>query len=970
MDSGTDDSSQPPVPQPPQPQATQIHGDLIEGNQVNINTGGGAYIEKLVVNAVPQAPTWAEVSNSSRQQTDRFFNSQRSFLPDLYVPRGAVEAALAAFLAGPKAACILLGPAGSGKTTLLSHWAQALLGDGHAVFIYDCGGSLGLEVEQEAAKDLLLDPDLEIFRALRTIAQEAATAGRQFVLIFDALNEFRGSGQEGADALLKRLDSLASRLPDSNVRLVFSCNTTTWDYLDRNDATQLAWGRYYPASQQMLKLDLFTPDELAAAYTRYQAHFHLHSPLAEVPPALREQLRSPLVLDLLAEAYQDRDEPITHEALALGVFQRYFDERVKSLADQRFVDELAAEMLRQKRSSLRLNDLLANPRLEGDILNPGLDSSYRALLDKGILTTTTSGLGRSETVKFTYAQVGAYALARSLAGSLEPDADVAALITGTLLADARSFPLGWGTARTLVTLYALDDPEHKTVAALAQSANAELRELVVQALVQLYADVPQAAVSLIGELLQKDSAEARRTALNAAYRIGPAARPIFLAAIAKGPPELRPVLRDALYLIGADDPEFMFCVLDDLASAMSLTSPVDFVNSLSFILDLSITFYINHCDLDITTQRTSDLFYQLLKVRLHADVLDLPVLGSALQPLLVQVVARGYSSRLVDMLAELVPADQQFNLAPEDQARFKRLVPFVDPQTDLGPLADDLAAFLQSGVLLFNLLAAVVLVAHAYHDFAETEPLLRRLFDGLAPGGQLMELVAFSLLLPASPTGWVGLLEDFTRRLFEQQPDLVYGHTPSLLAKLDLLLMPLGLAYAKRGQGMPLVVDLLRAGLAQTDRRQVERCLAALGPVGFYHPQAVLAALRDAGLKLDDAALQSAIVRCLATVRLLHGDEVDLFLSQAGAEESLQQQVSTAADVELVRRFIYGLGIYNTTVHQALNYPRMRRQLLIGSLTALSDARNAQDFIARYSPVPIHMLREAGYRLSEWTLPE
>src|SRR5205823_5053428 len=111
--------------------------------------------------------------------------------------------------------------------------------------------------------------------------------------------------------------------------------------------------------------------------------------------------------------------------------------------------------------------------------------------------------------------------------------------------------------------YAQDDPEHKTITALAQSSNVELRELVVQALVQLYADVPQAAVALIGELLQKDSVEARRTALNAAYRIGASARPIFLGAIAKSSPELRPIIRDALYLIGTDDPEFMFCVLDD-----------------------------------------------------------------------------------------------------------------------------------------------------------------------------------------------------------------------------------------------------------------------------------------------------------------------------------------------------------------------------------------------------------------------
>jgi hypothetical protein len=48
----------------------------------------------------------------------------------------------------------------------------------------------------------------------------------------------------------------------------------------------------------------------------------------------------------------------------------------------------------------------------------------------------------------------------------------------------------------------------------------------------------------------------------------------------------------------------------------------------------------------------------------------------------------------------------------------------------------------------------------------------------------------------------------------------------------------------------------------------------------------------------------------------------------------------------------------------------MRRHILMGGLNALADAQSPQDFIATYTPVPIRMVREAGYRLSEWTLPE
>jgi hypothetical protein len=150
----------------------------------------------------------------------------------------------------------------------------------------------------------------------------------------------------------------------------------------------------------------------------------------------------------------------------------------------------------------------------------------------------------------------------------------------------------------------------------------------------------------------------------------------------------------------------------------------------------------------------------------------------------------------------------------------------------------------------------------------------------------------------------------------------------------------------------------------------VNRCLAGLGPVGFYYPEAVFHTLRAAIPDFEDPDLQTALIRPLATIRTLHLDAVDTFLRQIGADDAFQRRVSAEADVELVRRYIYMLGIYNNAVHQALFYPKMRRQILMGGLNALADARRPRDFIANYTPVPIRMTREAGYRLRGWTLPE
>jgi hypothetical protein len=106
----------------------------------------------------------------------------------------------------------------------------------------------------------------------------------------------------------------------------------------------------------------------------------------------------------------------------------------------------------------------------------------------------------------------------------------------------------------------------------------------------------------------------------------------------------------------------------------------------------------------------------------------------------------------------------------------------------------------------------------------------------------------------------------------------------------------------------------------------------------------------------------------LATMRTLYLEDVDNFLNQIGAGDVFQHRVSSATDVELIKRYLYPLGIYNNAVHQAINYPYMRRELLIGGLTALADSRVQQDFIGKYSVVPMRMIREANFRLSQWTL--
>jgi hypothetical protein len=104
-------------------------------------------------------------------------------------------------------------------------------------------------------------------------------------------------------------------------------------------------------------------------------------------------------------------------------------------------------------------------------------------------------------------------------------------------------------------------------------------------------------------------------------------------------------------------------------------------------------------------------------------------------------------------------------------------------------------------------------------------------------------------------------------------------------------------------------------------------------------------------------------------MRTLHLDETDIFMQQNNLPDDLQRRVVAAADSELVRRYIYWLGLYNHVVQSSVVYPRIRRNLAMNALHMLAEVDKPAEFIAQYTATVYRMLREAGFNLREWTLP-
>src|SRR5205085_2784752 len=128
---------------------------------------------------------------------------------------------------------------------------------------------------------------------------------------------------------------------------------------------------------------------------------------------------------------------------------------------------------------------------------------------------------------------------------------------------------------------------------------------------------------------------------------------------------------------------------------------------------------------------------------------------------------------------------------------------------------------------------------------------------------------------------------------------IFYKEEASALNWCDFALLPLGLVYDKRNSSILSIERRLQRTLKRSNQRLLERCIVGLGTAGFYFPQAVFRTLRTAILQWSGAGLDNALVESLSLIRALHFDDVDIFLSQIGATETLRYRISARTDVEL-----------------------------------------------------------------------
>jgi hypothetical protein len=502
---------------------------------------------------------------------------------------------------------------------------------------------------------------------------------------------------------------------------------------------------------------------------------------------------------------------------------------------------------------------------------------------------------------------------------------------------------------------------------LADTAGAEeaaVRATAVDGLLEYAERHPTRAHRLMCRMVVSPSFDVRRAALRATARLDrPAQAAVFAHVVQHGEQEARVDAAYAVYSNWSNLPvELTRGVLYDLAATISPLRPRRLRAMLEFLAHVTITTYVNHCSDEQVAELTSDLWRYVLVERLHVNVLNRPLFE---RTVIAPAMARHLATRVLDAAIGYDGPGQGslLDLPEDDAASARRAIDGLDPAMDVGRLEADLARLLTSEIVAFRILAAQVLAVHAITTFDATAPLLERLFAGGPVRARTSTVLSLSIVLPDAPHAWTPALEAMIATLLDDDPSLEDCLRDPLLADLDLLFVPLGLAYCRTGARMALHERLIASASLHPNARRT--CIAGTAVVGLYHPAVALAAFEPA-VQADEAFLATHAVEALGLIANLHPAVVTSWLEHWGGDD-VHRAVDAASQQALAHRYLELLGLYTNGVHQAIHYPFMRQQLLETSFRLLLDARSRKEWGRRYSRHVLDGLRRADYTLINWT---
>ncbi len=262
--------------------------------------------------------SWAAVWGAAQEvSTEQMETAQKKYNPVLYLQRDGVFEKFQEFLESDKGCFVLTGKSGVGKSNFILSLASVFTENERVgVLMYNAArldtslSGMVQKISQDLGKSIQMQGEaLDLFAE---IGKNEDMTGRQLIIIFDAINE-------NADprGILQKIDQMVGQARYPWLKIMVTSRPEGWRTMKRG--LSLAEERYYreKGSQEVsveleefiVKLESFEHEELQSVYEKYQRFFNLQTEYATLKSAVRNALRDPLVLRLVAEVYKDRIIP-------------------------------------------------------------------------------------------------------------------------------------------------------------------------------------------------------------------------------------------------------------------------------------------------------------------------------------------------------------------------------------------------------------------------------------------------------------------------------------------------------------------------------------------------------------------------------------------------------------------------------------------------------------------------------------
>lgn len=472
---------------------------------------------RLVANKL----TWWQLRELCADITQqRMSTAQHKYRPTLYLQRDKTSRAFKQFLDSDKRCFVLIGNSGVGKSNFLLALGKELqqLRSDLCVLMYD-GAHFNMvssvtEIISQDFDNRLALSDQSIDHIWSKIDQIDGIEQRRVILCVDAINE-----SQQAKELLRQLDDLVQS-PWPWLKVVFSSRPETWQAIKRG--VRLSEALYYREvgvetvdvelesysySEQM---EPFSHEELPLAYAKYRQVFELATPYEILSPTLREMLRAPLNLWLVAKTYAGQAIPTALKATDLiaqyvGALLR--TERLREADLQLLEKQLAPLMVSQGRyhSVITVADIdaagggLYEAIYSEQLLSNGqrLNQSFTNLLDSDILAWQREG--REQRIIFKYDHFYGYFIGRRIFELSKMEADRPTFFRDIVNKTTKS-PLLWGALKNaLIQDLTKNGPE--VVSKFCFTDQQKVREMMVTILVDFGRDDQTQVEDILKNLL-------------------------------------------------------------------------------------------------------------------------------------------------------------------------------------------------------------------------------------------------------------------------------------------------------------------------------------------------------------------------------------------------------------------------------------------------------------------------------------